>query len=217
MKRIMKDQITFLIYGFVFWLPLTLVIYIMVVLLGNIESIGRNILGLAVPERYLYFGFGIILFILVVYLTGVVLKLTKLGKLLSKIPLVGFFFAQGETMTLSKLSKMQPCLFQYSPTCLSYGWILSEEKVEVNHQKALFPIVNVYYPNVPTIITGQVYAARKETVVKLANSSAEVINLLLYAARTPEALKYIPWEDESEDVFQERCEYFGLKQDSIKK
>ena len=140
-----------------------------------------------------------------------VLKLTKFGKVLAKIPLIGFFFGQGEIMTIGRLTNMQPCLFLYSPTCISYGWVLSEEKVKLNYQKAPFSIINIYYPNVPTLITGQVYAARRETVMKLANSSAEVINLLLYASRSPAALEYIPWEDESEDNFRERCEYFGLK------
>ena len=206
-----------MLYGIVFWLPVALVIYITVLLINNAEKIGRMILGVAVPDKYLYFGLGIILCVLIVYFSGMILKLTKLGKVLSKVPLIGLFFGQGEIMTIGKLAHMQPCLFLYSPTCLSYGWILSEEKVKLSHKKALFPIINVYYPNVPTLVTGQVYAARKDTVMKLANSSAEVINLLLYAFRSPAALEYIPWEDESEDNFRERCEYFGLKLDTGKK
>jgi len=206
-----------MLYGIVFWLPVALVIYITVLFINNAEKIGRMILGVAVPDKYLYFGLGIILCVLIVYFSGMILKLTKLGKVLSKVPLIGLFFGQGEIMTIGKLAHMQPCLFLYSPTCLSYGWILSEEKVKLSHKKALFPIINVYYPNVPTLVTGQVYAARKDIVMKLANSSAEVINLLLYAFRSPAALEYIPWEDESEDNFKERSKYFGLKLDTGKK
>ena len=112
---------------------------------------------------------------------------------------------------------MAPCLFLYSPTALSYGWILSEEKVKLSNKAALFPIINVYYPNVPTLVTGQVFAARKDTVMKLSNSSAEVIDLLLYAFRSPAALEYIPWEDETPESFEERAKYFGLKLDTGRK
>ena len=114
-------------------------------------------------------------------------------------------------MTINRLSHMQPCLFLYASTCISYGWILSEEKVKIKKDNALFPLINVYFPNVPTLITGQVLAARKETVMKIANSSSEVINLLLYAFRSPAAFEYIPWEDESKEEFEERAKLFGLK------
>ena len=211
MKGLFKRQFTFLIYGFVFWLPVTLVIYILVLLFSNAEKIGKLILGVAVPDKYLFTGLGIILCILVVYISGLLLKLTKVGKVLSKIPFIGLFFGQGEIMTINRLSHMQVCLFLYSPTCISYGWILSEEKVKVSEDNAIFPIVNVYFPNVPTLVTGQVFAARKDTVMKLANSSSEVINLLLYAFRSPAALAYIPWEDESPEEFKERSKIFGLK------
>jgi uncharacterized membrane protein len=215
MINLVKKQVTFLIYGLVFWLPVALVLYIAVLLFSNAETIGRTILGIAVPDEYLYTGFGILLFIFVVYISGVLLKTTKLGKVLSKIPVIGIFFGQGEIMTIGRLSHMQPCLFLYSPTCISYGWILSEEKVKLGKEQAVFPLINVYFPNVPTLVTGQVLAARKETVVKLANSSSEVINLLLYAFRSPAALEYLPWDDESPEQFEERSQYFGLKLNDI--
>ena len=211
MRGLFKKQFTFIIYGLVFWLPVILVIYIAVLLFSNAENIGKMILGVAVPDKYLYSGFGIILCILIVYFSGMLLKLTKVGKVLSKIPVIGLFFGQGEIMTISRLSHMQPCLFLYSPTCISYGWILSEEKVKLSEDNAVFPLINVYFPNVPTLVTGQVFAARKDTVMKLANSSTEVINLLLYAFRSPAALEYIPWEDESREEFEERSKFFGLK------
>ena len=211
MRGLLKKQSTFIIYGLVFWLPVILVIYIAALLFSNAENIGKMILGVAVPDKYLYSGLGIILCVLIVYFSGMLLKLTKIGKVLSKIPVIGLFFGQGEIMTIGRLSHMQPCLFLYSPTCISYGWILSEEKVKLSEDNAIFPIINVYFPNVPTLVTGQVLAARKETVMKLANSSSEVINLLLYAFRSPAALEYIPWEDESREEFQERSKFFGLK------
>jgi uncharacterized membrane protein len=215
MARFLKRQLTFLIYGFVFWLPLVLVIYISILLLGNAEKIGHMILGVAVPDRFLFIGSGVILCLLIVLISGILLKLTKLGKVLSRIPLIGLFFGQGEIMTIGRLSHMQPCLFLYSPTCISYGWILSHEKVNLKGDKAAFPMLNVYFPNVPTLVTGQVFAARKETVMKLANTSGEIINLMLYAFRSPAAIEYLPWEDETPEQFSKRSGNFGLKQNLL--
>jgi len=211
MSGLFKRQFTFILYGFIFWLPVVLVIYIGVLLFSSAEKTGRMILGVAVADEYLYAGLGIILCILILYFSGMLLKLTKLGKVLSKIPFIGLFFGQGEMMTIGRLGNMQPCLFLYSSTCTSYGWILSEEKVRLSGGDAIFPLVNVYFANVPTLVTGQVLAARKETVMKLANPSTEVINLLLYAFRSPSAIEYIPWEDESPEEFRERSKLFGLK------
>ena len=211
MRGLFKRQFTFILYGFVFWLPVILVTYIAVLLFSNAEKVGRMILGVAVPDKYLYFGFGTILCILIVYFSGMLLKLTKLGKVLSKIPFIGLFFGQGEIMTIGRLSHMQPCLFLYSSTCISYGWILSEEKVKLSEDNAIFPIINVYFPNVPTLVTGQVFATRKDSVMKLANSSSEIFSLLLYSFRSPAAIEYIPWEDESREGFEERSKFFGLK------
>jgi uncharacterized membrane protein len=211
MKELIKKQFTFLIYGFVFWLPVILVIYILFLVFSNGENIGRAILLLALPASIVFPGFGVILLLLIVYFSGFILKATKVGKILSKIPFIGMFFGQGEIMSIGRLSHMQVCLFLYSPTCISYGWILSEEKVKLSKDNAVFPIINVYFPNVPTLVTGQVFATRKDTVMKLANSSTEVINLLLYAFRSPAAIEYIPWEDESQEEFKARSKYFGLK------
>jgi uncharacterized membrane protein len=211
MGKLLKRQSTFLIYGFVFWLPVILVIYIAVLLFSNAEKVGRMILGVAVPDQFLFAGFGVIFCILIVYFSGMLLKLTKLGNVFSKIPVIGLFFGQGEIMTLARLSHMQACLFLYSSTNISYGWILSEEKVKLSDDKALFPIINVYFPNTPTLVTGQVFATRKGNVMKLANSSSEMINLMLYAFRSPAAIEYIPWEDESREEFKERSKNFGLK------
>jgi uncharacterized membrane protein len=212
MIRFLKRQMTFLIYGFVFWLPVVLVIYISILLFGNAEKIGRLMLGSFIPERFLFFGFGVILCVLIVLISGMLLKLTKMGKILSRIPLIGLFFGQGEIMTIGRLSHMQACMFLYSPTCISYGWVLSEEKVKVGPDKAIFNIINVYWPNTPTLVTGQVFAARKDNVMKLANTSGEIINLMLYAFRSPAAISYLPWEDESQEEFTERSKNFGLKQ-----
>jgi hypothetical protein len=72
-------------------------------------------------------------------------------------------------------------------------------------------LINVYYPNVPTLITGQVFPIRKSTVIKLGNPSKEIIDLLLYAFRSPKDLIYLPWEDESTEEFEKRAQSYGLK------
>jgi hypothetical protein len=216
-KRITKySQSTFILYGVVFWVPVALVVYIGLFFFGDAEKIGRAILGIFVPDKYLFFGMGAVLFLLMIYLTGVVLKLTSLGRMLSKVPLIGLFFSQGEIMTIGRLAHMQPCLFLFSPTCLSYGWVLSHEKVKLSTHPALFPIINVYHANTPTLVMGQVFATRKDAVMLLSNPSRDIINLLLYAFRSPAALEYIPWEDETEENFRERSKYFGLKLDTGK-
>lgn len=113
-------------------------------------------------------------------------------------------------MTIDRLTNLAPCLFLLSPTCVSYGWILSEEKIKLGDANADFNLVDVYYPNVPTIVTGQVFSVRKDTVMKLGNHSKDLIDILLYALRKPENLKYLPWEDETEEEFKTRAARFGL-------
>ena len=211
MKEFIKKQSTFILYGFVFWLPVILVVYVAILLFSNGEKVGKMILGVVIPDKFLYAGLGFVLCILIIYLSGMLLKLTKVGKILSKIPVIGIFFGQGEIMTIGRLSHMQACMFLYSSTCISYGWVLSEEKVKISEVAAGVPIINVYFPNVPTLVTGQVFAARKDTVMKIANPSTEVINLLLYAFRSPPAIRYMPWDDESPEEFKERSKIFGLK------
>jgi uncharacterized membrane protein len=208
--RFVKNQLTFLLYGFVFWLPIAVLIYIIVFLFNNVEDIGRKFLLLFLPEQFYFAGFGIVLGILIVYFSGIVLKSTRVGRVFSKIPVLGLFFGAGEIITIDRLLHLSPCVFLFSPTCLSYGWILSEEKVKLSKEKAMFTLVNVYYPNVPTLVTGQVFPVRKDTVIKLGNSSKEIIDLLLYAFRSPTGLKYIPWKDESQEDFEKRAQSFGL-------
>jgi uncharacterized membrane protein len=209
---LLKKQFTFLLYGFVFWLPVILVVYVCILLFDNGETVGRTILGVVVKnDKYLYAGLGFVFCVLIVYLSGMLLKLTNVGKIMHKIPVIGIFFGQGEIMTVNRLSHMQACLFLYSSTCISFGWILAEEKVQVSGENATFPLICVYFPSVPALVTGSVFALRKDEIMKLDNSSAEVINLLLYAFRSPAALKYLPWEDESPEEFKERSKLFGLK------
>jgi uncharacterized membrane protein len=196
--------------GFAFWLPLGVLIFIIALLLTNAENFGRDFLLLFAPASYIHPGYGIALGVIVIYVSGVVLKLKKIRKLFSKIPVLGPFFGAGEIITIDRLLHLQPCLFLMSPTCLSYGWVLSEEKVTIGEEKAVFDLVNVYYPNVPTLVTGQVFPVRKDTVIRLGNPSKEVIDLLLYAFRSPKDIKYLPWEGETQEELVKRAQSYGV-------
>jgi len=209
-RRFVKNQIGFLLSGFAFWLPLVVLILVIVFLFNDLEEIGRKILLLYLPENLVFPGFGIVFGILLVYFSGIALKLTKVRRFFSRIPVLGVFFGEAEVITIERLVHLNPCLFMMSPSCLSYGWILSEEKVRLGEGKATFTLVNVYYPNVPTLITGQVFPVRRDTVIRLGNPSKEIIDLLLYAFRSPKDLRYIPWDDESKEDFEKRAESFGL-------
>jgi len=60
-----------------------LVVYVGILLFTNGEKVGRIILlGVAVPEEFLYTGLGFVFCILIIYLSGILLKLTKVGKIL---------------------------------------------------------------------------------------------------------------------------------------
>ena len=211
--KVVKHQLGFLLYGFIFWLPVAIVVLVGVYIFGHLEDFGHTFLTFFIPDRFVYTGLGIVFWLVIFFLSGVLLKATSVGDFFSGVPIVGGFFRRGgEIITVDTLANLTPCLFLYSPTCPSYGWILSEEKVKLNNEKASFGLVNVYYPNVPTILTGQVYSVRKETVIKLGNPSREVIDVLLYGLRRPEDIQYLPWEDETEEAFKERAKHFGLNQ-----
>jgi uncharacterized membrane protein len=216
-KRFFKGQGTFFLFGLAFWLPVVIVIFILSILVTNAESVGDKFLGLFLPESHIYPGLGVALAIIIIYVSGMILRLTRITKILSKIPVIGLLFGAGEIVTIDRLIHMQPCLFLISPSCMSYGWILTEERVKIMNEPAGFQVINVYFPNVPTLVTGQVYPVRKETVIKLGNPSKEVIDLLLYAFRSPKDLRFLPWEYESPEDFIKRARSFGLNLNSNNK
>lgn len=205
-----KNLIGFALFGFIFWLPVGIVFYGGNWALGFLEDSGQRFLDLLVSWENIPTGLGVIVWILAFFLTGLILKKTTAGDFMSRIPVLGFFFRRGgESMTPDKLKSLTPCLFLYSPTCISYGWLLSEERIKIDGEETSTNLINVYYPNVPTIVTGQVFAARQETVMKLGNPSKEIFDVLLYGLRTPSYMEYLPWDGEEESDFRERVERFG--------
>lgn len=210
MKRLIRSQFGFLLYGFIFWLPIVLLAFILFYIFSYGEELGSKVFNWFLPAGLYHKGYGFVAVILVIYLSGIILKLTNVRKRLSKIPIIGLFFGGGEVMTIDRLAHLTPCLFMMSPTCLSYGWILSEEQVLLEKSDTTFSVLNVYYPNVPTLITGQVFPIRKDSVIRLGNPSKEIIDLLLYAFRSPTAIQYLPWEGEPLEDFIRRSKSFGI-------
>ena len=201
-----------IISGVVFWLPIGILVLIGSYFFSNLEDFGKKFLSFFLSEEFLYPGLGIVLWIVIFLLTGLLLKNTKVGDLLSVVPIIGLLFRKkgGRIISVGRLRGLTPCLFLFSPTCPSYGWILSEEDITVAGEEADFKLLNIYYPNVPSIMTGQIFPVRKEAVIKLGNPSKEIVDLLLYALRSPESIRYLPWEDESEDEFLQRARLFGM-------
>ena len=210
MPHFLKNQSTILLYGFVFWLPIAVLIVVLIFLLNNVEVLGRDFLLLFIPERYMHYGYGIAFGLIIVYISGVILRQSRVRAILNKVPLLGLFFGSGEMMTVDHLTHLMPCIFLLSPTCLAYGWILSREKVNYNGSLSSVTLINIYYPAVPALVTGQVLPVRKEMVIRLGNSSREIIDLLLYSFRSPKDIKYLPWEGESQEDFEKRAVSFGL-------
>jgi uncharacterized membrane protein len=206
-----KEHLRYIFTGIISWLPLGLLMVGIIYVISLLNSAGEGFLGLFFSEG-VPAGLGILLCIVIFYITGLVIVKTALSRLISRIPFIGMFFGEGgNAMTLDKLSKLTPCMFLFSPTCPSYGWILWEHGVDISNKKADFDLVTVYYPNVPTILTGQVYSVRKDTVIILGNQSGEIVNILLYGIKRPEIIRFLPWEGESEEDFKRRAARFGLK------
>jgi uncharacterized membrane protein len=210
MKKFFKNQASILLFGFGIWLPLAVVIFILFFMFNNLEELGRKFLSIFLPQQYLYTGLGIVAGLLIIYVSGLILKSNTIRKAMVKIPVLGLFFGAGEIITIEQLMHLNPCIFLLSPSCPAYGWILSEEKIKINEDKVLYSLINIYYPNVPALITGQVFPVRKESVVKLGNNSKEVIDILLYAFRSPKYLRYVPWEGETDQQLETRVQSFGI-------
>lgn len=211
MKSFFKGSFGYFFSGFVFWFPVGIIVVVIGYVFGNLETVGKNVLEFFVPPDLMHQGFGLVFWLMLFFLTGLIVKKTPIGKVLFNVPVLGLFFREGgEIMTLKRLLHLAPCLFLFSPTSISYGWIISMEKVKTNGGKENLILFNVYYPNFPSLITGQVFALRKENIMRLANPSREVIDLFLFAVRSPESIRYLPWENETEEDFLKRAKAFGL-------
>jgi uncharacterized membrane protein len=209
--KFVKRQMGFFLYGVIFWLPIGIALIIGVYIFGDFESLGKGFLISFLPERFVYPGLGIAFWLVLFFVTGLMLKRTNIGNFFGGIPLIGAFFRSGgTTITIDDLLNLSPCLCLRSETCITYAWILWEERVKLGDKDADFDLIDLFQPHPPAILTGRVFSVRKGTIIKLGNKSGEIIDILLYGLRKPEELIYLPWEDETEEDFKERAKHFGL-------
>jgi uncharacterized membrane protein len=200
-----------LLWGFVFWLPIGIALVIGVYIFGDLDSLGKGFLTFFVPDRFVYPGLGIAFWFILLYATGIIAQRTTIGNFLWGIPLFGAIFRRGgTTVTIDNLLNLSPCLCLRSETCIAYAFILWEEKVRLGNESADFDLIDIYQPHPPALVTGRVFSVRKGTIIKLGNKSGDILNILLYGLRRPVELKYLPWEDETEEEFKERASHFGL-------
>ena len=209
--KLLRHQLRFLLWGFALWLPIGIALVIGVLIFGDLDSLGKGFLGFFLPQRFVYSGLGIAFWFILFYATGIIAQRTTIGNFLWGIPLFGAIFRRGgTTVTVDNLLNLSPCLCLRSETCISYAFILWEEKVRLGSESADFDLIDIYQPHPPALVTGRVFSVRKGTLIKLGNKSSDIINILLYGLRRPLELKYLPWEDETEEEFKERAGHFGL-------
>jgi uncharacterized membrane protein len=209
--KFLGRQLRFLLWGCIFWLPISIAIAIGIYIFGDLENLGSGFLDLFVPERFTYTGLGIAFWVILLYATGFLVQRTIIGNFLWKIPLFGTIFRRGgTTATIDDLLNLSPCLCLRSETCIAYAFILWEEKVRLDKDSADFDLIDIFQPHPPAIVTGRIFSVRKGTLIKLGNKSGDIINILLYGLRRPVELKYLPWEDETEEEFRARASHFGL-------
>jgi uncharacterized membrane protein len=209
--KLLRHQLGFLLYGSIFWLPIGIAFVIGLYIFGDLDSLGKGFLGFFLPDRFVYPGLGIAFWFILLYATGIIAQRTTIGNFLWGIPLFGALFRRGGmTVTIDNLLNLSPCLCLRSETCIAYALILWEEKVKLGSEKADFDLIDIYHPHPPAIVTGRVFSVRKGTIIKLGNNSGDIINILLYGLRRPLELKYLPWEEETEEEFKERARHFGL-------
>jgi uncharacterized membrane protein len=205
------NQFKYLFAGLVTWLPIGIILFAIGYVTGLLEGLGQTFFDFFLVKGTIPPGLGFIFWVLVFYITGLIFNRTPIARGLARIPVIGMFFGHGgEAMTLDKLARLTPCVFLYSSTCVSYGWILWEQPVRLNGNESEFNLVTVYYPNVPALLSGEVYLLHRAAVIRLGNSTQEMINVLLYGLKKPESIKYLPWADEDPQDFKKRAMEFGM-------
>ena len=93
--KFVKRQLGFLLYGVIFWLPIGIALIIGVYIFGDFESLGKGFLSSFLPERFVYPGLGIVFWLVLFFVTGLILKRTNIGYFFLGVPLIGAFFRSG--------------------------------------------------------------------------------------------------------------------------
>jgi len=208
-----------LLRGILITLPLGIIIWIIYGILNAFNTLGDGILSPFLPQRYLVWGMGLLVvlfFILVIgrleiYTEGKKsnIWLTFKKHTVGRIPLFGTFFTGSDKNVISwdELTKMTPCKFWLSATTSHYGFIIREQKVRGAETE-----IDIYRPNVPTIVPGDLFPMKKRLVIKLGNPSGQILEKLASGGFIgAEDEIPLPWEDETEEEFQERINLTPLE------
>lgn len=198
--------------GLVIAAPILIVIWIVYEILNAVNSLGDKLLALFVPERYMVWGMGLLLLLFFILLIGRIelyyegreksIWQTIKEKTVGRIPFFGPLFATGnrKVIAFEDFKALTPCKFWLSDTTPHYGFIVNQQKVRGGETE-----IDVYRPNVPTIIPGDLFPLKRRFVIKLGNSSAEILDKLASGGliSSDEEIP-IPWGDETEEDFRER-------------
>jgi uncharacterized membrane protein len=199
--------------------PIGVVLWIILGVVNAVNTLGDKLITPFFPGRQVTWGIGfliILFFILVVgrlelYYEGKEKSIwqTFKEKSVGKIPFIGPLFAtrNRKVISLQDFKELTPCKFWLSDTTPHYGFIVSEQKV-----KGADTEIDVYRPNVPTIIPGDLFPLKKRFVIKLGNPSSEILEKLTSCGfiRAEEEIP-VPWEDETPEEFHERINLTPLE------
>ena len=199
--------------GLLLLIPVVVVFYIINLLVLPLDDVGRVILRLFIPSEFVGVGTGLIVVVFFALVAGRLVlffeqrNYTFWNAYVRRIPLVGPFFSGGGALSLEQLAKMTPCKFWLSDTTPHYGFIVREQKVRGAENE-----IDVYRPNVPSIIPGDLMPLKKRLVIKLGNPPGEVLQKLASGGFfSPEEEIPLPWEGESEAEFKERINLTPLE------
>ena len=201
--------------GLILSAPILIVVWIVYAVLNAVNSLGDKFLRLLVPNSYdshIKWGMGLLVILFFIFTIGRIevhfegrersIWNTIKEKTVGRIPFFGPLFARGnrKVIAFEDFRALTPCKFWLSDTTPHYGFIVNEQKVRGGETE-----IDVYRPNVPTIIPGDLFPLKKRYVIKLANSSGEILDKLASGGliSSDEEIP-IPWGDETEEAFRER-------------
>jgi uncharacterized membrane protein len=205
--------------GVIIAAPILIIAWMVYQVMNAVNSLGGKVLGLFIPERYLAWGTGILFVLVLILILGIIevhhgdkpkgawqsIKRHTVGR----IPFFGSLMTRTDRriISLEDLKNLAPCKFWLSDTTPHYGFIVNEQKVRGAETE-----LDVYRPNVPTIVPGDLFPLKRRLVIKLGNSSAEILDKLASGGfiGSNEEIP-IPWDDETEEGFKERINLTPLE------
>lgn len=205
--------------GLIIAAPILIIIWIFYEVLNAVNSLGDKLLATFVPDKYLVWGTGLLLILFFISVIGRIevhyegreknIWQTIKENTIGRIPFFGSFITRGnrKVITYEDFKALTPCKFWLSDTTPHYGFIVNQQKVRGGETE-----VDVYRPNVPTIIPGDLFPLKRRFVIKLGNSSGEILDKLASGGfiSSDEEIP-LPWEDETEEEFRERINLTPLE------